>query len=162
MNLNLRNLNTNPVTNIPYGYISSQALDPEIVDDLIYGLQARDFSFEAWYEEKVEEAAAAAREVDYHMSDSEFEDFVGNYVEDAQEEYFDPEPHIEGEYDGVYYATSWLGGALNFLILESPVTTDKARRASPCVPGAAILDTLDGDEFGYDVPADWRFESRGE
>ena len=27
---------------------------------------------------------------------------------------------------------------------------------SPCVPGAAILDTLDGSTFGYDVPADWR------
>ena len=31
-------------------------------------------------------------------------------------------------------------------------------RASPCVPGAAILDTLDGSECGYDVPADWRWK----
>ena len=42
------NPNTNPATNTPCGYISSQALDPEIVDDLIYGLQAWDRSFEAW------------------------------------------------------------------------------------------------------------------
>ena len=150
--------NINPKTGITYGYISSQALDPEIVDDLIYGFQAQDRSFEAWYDKKVEEATTAAREVDYHMGDSEFEKFVDKYVENAQEGYFDPEPTIEGEYEGVHYATSWLGGALNFWIFESPVTTDKARRASPCVPGAAILDTLDGSEFGYDVPADWRWK----
>ena len=156
--MNRMKTNVNPNTNIPYGYISSQALDPEVVDALIYGYQACDRSFGAWYAEKAEEAAAAARKVDYHMTDQEFEEFVENYVENAQEGYFDPEPLIEGEYEGVHYATSWLGGALNFWIFESPVTTDKARKASLCVPGAAILDTLDGDEFGFDVPADWRWK----
>lgn len=150
--------NVNANTNIPYGYISSQALDPEIVDDLIYGFQARDRSFEAWCDEVTKEATTAAREVDPLMSDNDLDEFVEDYVEKAQEEYFNPEPLIEGEYKGVCYATSWLGGALNFFIFESPVTTDKARKASPCVTGAAILDTLDGDEFGYDVPADWRWK----
>ena len=148
--------NVNAATNVPYGYISSQALDPEVVDALIYGSQALDRSFVDWLENVTEEATAAAREVDPDMSADNLAEFVENYVENAQEEYFDPEPLIEGKYEGVCYATSWLGGALNFFIFESPARTNKARKASPCVPGAAILDTLDGNEFGYDVPATWR------
>lgn len=56
----------------------------------------------------------------------------------------------------VHYRTSWLGGALHVWIFLSPFTTDKARRASPCVPNAGILDKLDGSVTAYDVPADWR------
>ena len=69
------------------------------------------------------------------------------------------ESYIHGEYEGVKYATSWLGGALNFFILESPVITTKACRASPCVPNAGILKHPEDPEGGsvesYGIPEDW-------
>jgi hypothetical protein len=66
------------------------------------------------------------------------------------------ELEVQGCFENVRYVTSWLGGALNFFILESPHITHKAGKASPCVPNAAILDTLAGSITGYDVPNNWR------
>lgn len=66
------------------------------------------------------------------------------------------EPYAEGVYDDVRYRTSYLGGALNFFILESPVVTDHAGLASPCVPNAGILSyTMDGGVQAYSVPESW-------
>ena len=148
--------NTDPETGVAYGYISANALDQEVVGSLLYGRQARDLS----YERALEEAGLVARNLaeDAGVTESEYDDWVDAHVEKEMEDYQCDEPEIEGEYEGVSYAVSWLGGALNFFILRSPVTTDRARRASPCVPGAGILDVLDGSEHSYDVPADWRAE----
>lgn len=69
---------------------------------------------------------------------------------------FDGEPYAEGVYDDVRYRTSYLGGALSFFILESPVVTDRAGLASPCVPNAGILSyTMDGGVQAYSVPEFW-------
>ena len=148
--------NTNPKTKIPYGYVAALALDPEIVERLLFGSQARDLAFEEFCEEvsaevETEAAARGARDWDA-WCERERERRISDYA--GPDEY-----RVEGVYRGVRYATSYLGGALNFWIFESPSTTDKARRASPCVPGAAILDVLDGSEFGYDVPGDWRADA---
>lgn len=132
--------NTNMKTGIPFGYISAQALHPEVVDELLYEAQG----------EWDEVARIEAAELGYVEGTRDFDDHVDYFVDKCTE------PVLEGEYEGVTYRASWLGGALHFWIFESPVTTNAARKASPCVPGAAILDTLDGSEFGYDVPADWR------
>ena len=159
--------NINPDTGIAYGYISADALDPDTVDELMYGRQAVDITYKA----ALEEWLSAAR----HDHDNMHEENAGNpefdhraFDEDAateefSEDYNCDEPTIEGEidcpgYGPVQYATSWLGGALHFWIFKSPFTTDEARRASPCVPNAGILDTCDGDVTAYDVPADWRFQ----
>lgn len=148
--------NINIKTNIPFGYIAASALDSEVVDELLNGRGAVDVSYQSALEEAHNRADIDAGELGYVHGSPDWERFVDKHVETAMNYYECDEPHIEGKYEGVTYATSWLGGALNFWIFESPVTTTKARRASPCVPGAAILDTLDGSEFGYDVPADWR------
>lgn len=129
--------NINPETGVAYGYISSTALDDELVDALLYGPQSTNQS----YQEALEEWKAANEDSD----EQEFSDSYEDY-----------EPIIHGEYEGVTYQTSWLGGALNFFIFQSPHITDQARMASPCVPNAAILDTLDGTITGYDVPSEWR------
>lgn len=151
--------NINPETKIPYGYISANALDPEIVERLLFGAQARDLSFEEFREEQTREVEIEASERGPAYGAQDWDDWCERELERRLEVYEEPdEPITEGQYEGVTYVTSWLGGALNFWIFESPVTTDKARRASPCVPGAAILDVLDGSEYGYDVPADWRGE----
>lgn len=150
--------NINPDTGIAYGYISADALDPETVTELMYGRQARNLTHaEAWQD------FAARTKQDWLESGGTEEDFD---EEDHRDRFYDQyqgeEEQIEGEidcpgYGPVQYCTSYLGGALNFWIFKSPFTTDKARRASPCVPNAGILDTCDGDVTSYDVPADWRF-----
>jgi len=134
--------NINPTTGIAYGYISANALDHETVDELLYGDKAEN-------ETRNEAFREAFPDYDEATADEKA-------IQAFWDQYEDYEPEISGELEGVKYRTSWLGGALNFFILESPVTTDKARLASPCVPNAAILDTLDGSVSGYDVPADWR------
>lgn len=157
--------NINPTTNIAYGYISAHALAADIVDDLMYGPQAKNLSYT---EQLKEHLAWAGREYEESFeSDEEFQK-AEPFDEEAATEVFGDnytgeEETIEGVmqcpgYGPVYYSTSWLGGALNFWIFQSPFSTDKARRASPCVPGAGILDTLDGSETSYDVPADWRHQ----
>lgn len=155
--------NTNPNTGIPYGYISALKLDPEIVERLMYGRQARNLTEERIQQSITEEVQAEAAERGFVHGSRDWEDFVEREFEERMDDLHNlcsvDEPEIQGKFEGVSYATSWLGGALNFWIFESPVETHKARKASPCVPGAAILDTLDGSETGYDVPKNWRVES---
>ena len=148
--------NINVITGIPYGYIAAAALDPEIVDELLNGSGALDLSYQAALDEADERASAEAAERGLDHGSPDWERFCARRTCELMDDYECDEPDIEGQYEGVTYATSWLGGALNFWIFESTATTFRARRASPCLPGAAILDTLDGSEFGYDVPADWR------
>lgn len=151
--------NINRRTGIAYGYIAALALDPEIVERLLFGAQARDLAFEEFCEEVSAEVEIAAAENGVSLDDPSYEGWCEREIERRLEAYEPPdELSIEGRYEGVTYRTSYLGGALNLWILDSPHVTNKARRASPCVPGAAILDVLDGSEFGYDVPADWRDE----
>lgn len=157
--------NINEKTGIPYGYISANALDSEVVDSLMFGSQAVDLSYAEFYSEQMCQIFNAEVTDDNYvtiMSDEGYEEWLdehydGDWRQEISDQYEPCELCVEGVYEGVTYCSSWLGGALNFFILESPVTTDKARRASPCVPGAGILDTLDGSEFSYDVPGDWRW-----
>ena len=151
--------NTRPETKIPFGYISANALDPEIVERLLFGAQARDLAFERFCSETQCEVGIEAAERGFVHGSPDWESFVEREYERRVSNYAGPDEYdVEGRLDGVSYATSYLGGALNFWIFESPHTTNKARRASPCVPNAAILDVLDGSEYGYDVPCDWRDE----
>ena len=149
--------NINPDTGIVYGYISADALDPDTVDELMYGRQARDLTrAEVWQD------FVALTKQDWLQAGGTEDDFDKEAHRDRfNDGYVPEEPTIEGEidcpgYGPVQHATSYLGGALNFWVFKSPFTTDKARRASPCVPNAGILDTCDGDVTAYDVPADWR------
>jgi hypothetical protein len=177
--------NINPETGIAYGYISADALHPEIVQEL------QNNGTDIYYEDAKAEAqrevarewctsitATGALELPIfrdrpdmpHETERLDEDLLfdlclvhvkesweGSDWEQAFNDSYQPdEPVHEGEKDDVKYRTSWLGGALNVWIFESPHITDKARRASPCVPNAGILDVLDGDVQAYDVPANWR------
>lgn len=158
--------NIDEATGIAYGYISADALDPETVDQLLYGPQAVNLDYSAARGEFMAEARRDHREArlgtDSECDDDSDGDFDEHQAEcDFNDEYQGEEETIEGAlecegYGKVHYCTSYLGGALNFFIFKSPFSTDKARRASPCVPNAGILDTLDGSVTAYDVPADWR------
>ncbi len=158
----MRSTNRNPATGIAYGYIAAAALDGDLVAELMDGTGVERFhnhthaAIEAeakrnWMAMCEASAEGAEKPFDSMEAEAAFEmdwDGVGDVSEES----------VEGIKDGVHYASSWLGGALNFFVFESPHVTAKANMASPCVPGAAILDTLDGDVEGYDVPPDWRRE----
>jgi hypothetical protein len=66
----------------------------------------------------------------------------------------------EGEIDGIPVSVSSLGGAALLWVLGGPLV-GSFRHCSPCVPGAADLDSPcdAGDPAaiqGYDVPREWR------
>jgi hypothetical protein len=148
--------NINAETGIAFGYISARALDSDVVEALfqngtdpiaeeaykVWRATKADMLFDTdeTYE-NIEQATEAADELCYEF----------------WEDYETDEPQTTGEFEGVTFASSYLGGALNFFIIKSPVITEHARLASPCVPNAGILDTLDGDVQSYDVPANWRY-----
>lgn len=155
----IANINRN--TGIPFGYISANQLDSEVVDQLMFGPQARNLSWERCLEEFLREQRAAfdccseeQLESNPYNDDGEFDEALAE--ERAGDLYMGDEEIIEGELDGVKYATSWLGGALNFYIFESPVIA-KCRPCSPCVQNAGDLGS-EGDYEAYGVPEDWLYK----
>lgn len=146
--------NINPETGIAYGYISANCLDGDVVTDLLdNGTEAAaQECFEEWKKEKAAQLMIEDSSIDEEEALSDADGLSYEFWE-SYERY---EPIINGEHEGVKYVSSWLGGALNFFILESSVITNAARLASPCVQNAGILDTLDGSVESYDVPASWR------
>lgn len=148
--------NVNPETGIAYGYIAANALDSDLVSDLLFGIGVSNFRDHSWEERKAECIAEYRRENEEQAEDMSDDDIWGEIGQECADVFESHESLVEGEYEGVSYISSWLGGALNFFILHSPFVTDKANRASPCVPNCGILDELDGDVTSYDVPPDWR------
>ena len=127
-------MNINTETGIRFGYISSNKLDPEVVHTLMFEVGV-DLAFEEYMAELEEK---------YGEDFDEYTAVGGYHCE---------EPIITGSYEGVSYSSSWLGGALNFFIFESPVIT-KCALCSPCVPGAGDLGS-EGEFEAYGVPDNW-------
>lgn len=152
--------NTNPETGIRYGYIKADSLHSEIVDELMYGSQATDLSYRAAWEDHLAEKRNE-HDILVQQAESDGEEPPEELDEDAIQQAFNDsfqsdEAIVEGTYEGVKYSSSWLGGALNFFIFESP-NIGKFQECSPCVPRAGNLDCPDEDGVDtYDVPADWR------
>lgn len=166
-------MNKNPKTGVAYGYISANVLDPYLTFELMTGVRVKNFR-------NISEDIAVKEIVEFYrnhvreggdewginrvsdLSDDEIFDMLieAGYV--RPEDYLSLELVVSGVYEGVSYMSSWLGGNLHFFIADSPVITGKAGRAGPCVPtgpnvpGAGILDSLDGDVVAYDVPLHWR------
>lgn len=159
--------NINPKTGIAYGYVAANDLDPELVDTMLTN------GVNLTYKQALADHLAKARRSHEDMTDGgapEDYEFPG-FDEEAETEKFNEtyemgEDIVEGvvtasigdsDPAGVYYCSSWMGGALHFFIYESPVRTRFGKRASPCVPNACILppDVEQGSVEGYDVPDDW-------
>lgn len=190
--------NVNPETGIRYGVISAQSLDPDLLDELFHGNGAVDLSYQEAYNEAkaeaqrnyaslLEEAAISAAESgadrepgfdqeDYEEKWFEFKDIEHDpeiFVERELERFSDmcqiDEPTYEGEYEGVKYRLSTLGGAYLLWVFEGPLGLGN-RLCSPCVPNAVDLDggfALDTEfeegyipDSGYScycVPRDWLY-----
>lgn len=176
--------NRNPQTGIRYGVISGNSLDPDVLNELFYGANAVNVTeqdayaeakrlFSAEYNDLVDQAEIAAAETDANMSDRDKEQFIERWFEDNDhindhDEFVDrkmdrwgdqcsiEEPAIEGTYEGVEYTILWLGGAPLVYVTKGPMTYVR-NCCSPCVPGAADLDSgFDPDGYlCYSVPQDW-------
>lgn len=147
--------NYNTTTGIPFGVISGNSLQPEVLDELMFGPQARNLTYEGCREDFLREQRAIFEmdeEDSLYVFDGEFDE--NSAVEAFNEQYQGDEEHFEGELDGVSYAVSWLGGAIIVFIYESPYVV-KCAQCSPCVPGAGDLNN-DGDYEAYGVPEDWK------
>ena len=139
--------NHNPETSIPYGVIACDSLDSDLVNEL-WWYHGEDLSYkEALIELRNEvNAEVEAGELDEDDFDAELDHRAENIQID--------EPTIEGEYEGVKYQISWLGGAPLLWVFWSPFVNPHAQ-CSPCCPGAGDLDS-EGDVLCYDVPDSWR------
>lgn len=101
------------------------------------------------------------------------DEYIESKFESSMQDCHIEEPTIEGEYEGVKYHISWLGGAPILYVFEGPLGSAE-RLCSPCVPGAADLDSgfmyreaedggyvyqteevLPGENLCYCVPRDW-------
>ncbi len=147
-------INTHPDTGVAYGLVSANDLDPELVDTLMYGPQAKDMTMEAEWAELL---AKTLNERGLESED-DLED-LRDLEDDFASLYQPYEPEITGIYEGVTYSTCWLGGALSFWILESP-HIGEGSHPSPCVPGACILHHPESSSIwrsteGYTVPTGW-------
>lgn len=161
-------MNSNETTGYRFGYIAANSLDSELVDALMYE-HGKNLTYaeaeldeiarqRTEWEEQMERAVVAYQESDplnlrRGSPDTVFDDFEPDLDNFHPEIY---EPTIEGTFEGVTYRSSWLGGALNFFILESPMV-GRFDLCSPCVPGAGNLDSRNSNgALAYDVPVDWR------
>ena len=145
--------NTDMETGIRYGYISANSLDPDLVCELQAGECVQ-------YKETLDELRhrTYCALVEAGVPAGEPRDEACDEVERVFDTYYEyPDEAIhEGTINGVKYRTSWLGGALNVFILESP-HTGHFDECSPCVPRAGLLTSENPDGvLTYDVPKEWR------
>lgn len=146
-------INTHPVTGIRYTVYSMRNLKSWIYEELFYGSQATDLSYEEAYEEELSLAIKRAR-YEAEVNGKEFDE--AGFIEDWEcPELEIDEPNIAGTYDGVRYEISWLGGAPLLWVLESP-HTGQFVLCSPCCPQACDADSpIAGGFTGYAVPEEW-------
>ena len=151
-------VNTNSKTGIRFGVIAVNNLNSDVVEDLWYGYGAVDLSYQAAMEEL---DAEIGREADRLIETGELqaEDrdwYVDRETDKRRDDIQIDEPIIEGNYQGVHYQISWLGGAPLLFVFESPFK-GRFQLCSPCIPNAVSLESpSDVGTEGYDVPPDWR------
>lgn len=152
--------NTHPETGVAFGVIAADRLNDDIVEQLLYGRHAVNISYETAKSAYINGARfdfECEQKEDQHDADEEFDEDAA--LERFTDGYQNDEPIIEGTKDGVKYRSSWIGGAMHFYIVESPVT-GWYQPCSPCCPGAGDLHTIEGlnsSSETYDVPNNWRW-----
>ena len=142
---------------IRYTMYSMDQIDPDVIETLLYS-HGKDLSYlEACKEEEARQRSAWEDDCERRACENpnvELDDFEANL------DNFDPmidEPIIEGTYQGVFYRTSWLGGAQMFWCFRS-LCVGHFELGSPCIPGACDggSPTPRADGFcGYAVPGNW-------
>ena len=154
--------NTNPKTGLPFGVINGSSLDPGLLDHLYTRACAKVYDMLI-----VSRRAQLRRQIVETLDElfpdcatieecSWFEDLIAEHLEVEAErgDFGHDEPSAEFTYEGVTVHYSYLGGAPIVFSYDGPVT-HVAAYCSPCVPGAADLNSGPGDIACHGVPEDW-------
>jgi len=172
--------NFNPDTGIAFGTIYCNSLDPDFIWDAINELESPEMT-EAFHDacrdrlyELFQKGELTAGDLDCEPEGEE--EFIAGLtgeecadLMETMETWFtqgvydgidESDFRKEGEIDGIPVSVSSLGGAALLWVLGGPLV-GSFRHCSPCVPGAADLDSPcdAGDPAaiqGYDVPREWR------
>lgn len=136
--------NFNSETGLPYGVVQGNNLNADLLDELYF--KALAIEEERLIEEEAEAMIAAGKTFDSAWQ-SEF-------LEDCTID----EPSAAFEYEGIHLQYSWLGGAPIVFSFNGPVQKVKSY-CSPCVPGAADLDSGLGEIECHGFPKDWYWEA---
>ncbi len=134
------NTNINPKTGIRYGVALLNSLAEWVFDEFFYG--GTDLTYQAAKQDAEQSG--------------EYLDTQGDFDEDAfNDGYQAEESEYELETDGMKLGLSYLGGAANVWVFESPHLVDCAT-CSPCCPNAGDLGTnrVEGSTT-YSLPSDW-------
>ena len=137
--------NTNTKTGLPFGVISGKSLDGEILSDIIMAAETVVFD-----RERDEFAIELAEKVGPKSAeyDAELERF-GDFFQCE-------EPCADVEFRGIHLHVSYLGGAPIIFSYDGP-TQKVASYCSPCVPGAADLDSGKGELECHGIPSSWLY-----
>ena len=142
--------NHNPTSGIRYGIIAMNSLDGDLAEVLwVNGNNVSE-------EEAIKEIRAEV-EAKFDLFDCDYSDEIEREIEDACMNLQVEEPTITGNYEGVEYMISWLGGSPLVWVLKSPHMTYRSL-CGPCIPDGGDLDS-GFDPHGnlmYNVPPDWR------
>ena len=162
--------NIHPATGVRYGVISFQDLKSWCLEDLFYGPNVENLSYqEAVTQLQAEVQAEVEAEVDDgKLLPEQAEDEVSERVERRAEHIDIDCPVLRGELDGVQYMILWLGGAPLLYVVGGLHAWGKCL-CSPCVPNAVNLsdgyrlvteefDPEEGEYLCYAVPRDWLWE----
>jgi hypothetical protein len=173
--------NFNTETGHPFSVIAGNSLKGDLLHDLMV-TSGKDLTYEAAYneakveagnkydslrekyeqqaidngasgDEAIEDAIDTLMSADpecHHESDKDL--FIDQELERFSDTFSCDEPVIEGKLDGVSYQVTWLGGAILVWSFDGPLAMVRSL-CSPCVPGAADLDSgfvLDEEDTGND------------
>ena len=134
--------NFNSETGLPYGVVQGNNLNADLLEDL-YGW-ALAIEQDRLIEEQLSTRPENGKDLD--EDDDWREDFLEGCTID--------EPSASFEYQGIHLQYSWLGGAPIVFSFNGPVQKVQSY-CSPCVPGAADLDSGEGEIECHGFPADW-------
>lgn len=132
--------NYNSDTGLPYGVVQGNSLQPDLLDELYF--KALDIEQDRLIEEEMIARAENGQ------------DPYGDWQDEFLDSCCIDEPSAQFEYEGIHLQYSWLGGAPIVFSFNGPVQ-NVASYCSPCVPGAADLDSGEGDIECHGFPADW-------
>lgn len=137
--------NYNQETGLPFGVVSGNKLNPDLLDELYFAALGIEQT------RLLDEEALARAENGQSLDEDWQDEFLEGCCID--------EPSAHFEHEGIHVQYSWLGGAPIVFSFNGPVQ-NVASYCSPCVPGAADLDSSLGDIECHGFPADW-YESTG-
>jgi hypothetical protein len=142
--------NRNPETGIAYGVVYAHNV-PILHEKIV--CNGTDESFESHKAECVKTIARALKECGQRHAEQQAKAIVDEFEWDDYQ--CDEAEYSYTDRDGNSFLLSYLGGAPLIWCLKTSVVT-RARRCSPCVPGAGDLDnpSADGQEC-YGVPSDY-------